>query len=195
MSRSIRLAIGGWVEKRLARLAPLSRGATINRWAVEGEAGKGKRREGRRGASSSGSQRPAQPLDRKRRRRRDDRRVGDVSRDVPVAHMRELVRDDDPDLVAAVAVEQGVEQHHLVGPRPVTYALAAVVRRLASTEYTSPTRTPAARASSSTSERVPPSGSGVKSLNTGSSRTGASAVSAAPTAIEPAPAGSHQPRG
>jgi hypothetical protein len=45
VSRSIRLAIGGWVEKRLARLAPLSRGATINRWAVEGEACKGKRRE------------------------------------------------------------------------------------------------------------------------------------------------------
>ena len=45
VSRSIRLAIGGWVEKRFARLAPLSKGATINRCAVEGEAGMGRRRE------------------------------------------------------------------------------------------------------------------------------------------------------
>ncbi len=38
VSRSIRRAIGGWVEKRLAKLAPPIKGATINKWAVEGEA-------------------------------------------------------------------------------------------------------------------------------------------------------------
>ena len=38
VSRSIRRAIGGWVEKRLAKLAPLIKGATINKCAVEGEA-------------------------------------------------------------------------------------------------------------------------------------------------------------
>ncbi len=83
----------------------------------------------------------------------------------------------------------------LVGPSPATYALAAVVRLLASTEYTSPTFTPAARASSSTSERVSPSGSGVKSLKIGSSTTGASAARRAPNTTDPAEAGSHQRRG
>src|SRR6185437_10562091 len=37
-SRSMRLAIGGWVEKRLAKLAPEMSGATMKRCAVEGEA-------------------------------------------------------------------------------------------------------------------------------------------------------------
>ena len=45
MSRSIRRAIGGWVEKRLAKLAPLSKGATINKCAVDGEACIGRRLE------------------------------------------------------------------------------------------------------------------------------------------------------
>ena len=38
VSRSMRRAMGGWVEKRLAKLAPVIKGATINRCAVEGEA-------------------------------------------------------------------------------------------------------------------------------------------------------------
>ena len=45
VSRSIRRAIGGWVEKRLAKLAPLIKGATINKCAVEGEACIGSRLE------------------------------------------------------------------------------------------------------------------------------------------------------
>ena len=45
VSRSIRRAIGGWVEKRLAKLAPLIKGATINKCAVEAEACMGSRLE------------------------------------------------------------------------------------------------------------------------------------------------------
>ena len=45
VSRSIRRAIGGWVEKRLAKLAPLIKGATINKCAVEAEACMGRRLE------------------------------------------------------------------------------------------------------------------------------------------------------
>ena len=47
--------------------------------------------------------------------RGDERGVGDPARDVAVADVGELVRDDDPHLVAAVAVEQRVEQHHALG--------------------------------------------------------------------------------
>ena len=45
VSRSIRRAIGGCVENRLAKLAPLRKGATINRCAVDGEASIGSRLE------------------------------------------------------------------------------------------------------------------------------------------------------
>jgi hypothetical protein len=57
-------------------------------------------------------------------------------------------------------------------PSPATYALAAVVRRLASMMNTWPTSTPARLASSSTSSRVCPGGSGRNVLKSGSSTTG-----------------------
>src|SRR5580704_2020311 len=44
VSRSIRLAIGGWVENRLPKLIP-RKGATMNKCAVEGEAAIGRRFE------------------------------------------------------------------------------------------------------------------------------------------------------
>ncbi len=47
--------------------------------------------------------------------RRDDRAVGDAAHHVAIAHVRELVGDDDPHLVAAVAIQQRVEQHDPLG--------------------------------------------------------------------------------
>lgn len=45
VSRSMRLAIGGWVENRFAKLTPLSSGATMKRCAFDGEACMGMRFE------------------------------------------------------------------------------------------------------------------------------------------------------
>src|SRR3954452_3932041 len=77
---------------------------------------------------------------------------------------------------------------------PFTYALAAVVRRDASTSYTWPTSTPALRANSSTSSRVAPEGSGVNLLNTGSSRIGPRNVNTTAKPVIAAAPGTHQRR-
>ena len=63
-------------------------------------------------APSSPAAPPGQP-------RRDQRGERDVARDVTVAHVAELVGDDQADLLAGVAIEQRVEEHDPLG-RPQT---------------------------------------------------------------------------
>ena len=97
---------------------------------------------------------------------------------VAVAHVAQLVRHDDADLVAAVAVEQGVEQHDPLGRAEPGHVGVGRGGAPAGVDRVHLPHLDAGRRARARARRSAfrPRASGVKSLNSGSSTTGASAA-------------------
>jgi len=147
------------------------------------------RRERGQGGRSRTLHPRGQPRDRPRPPRGDQRQIGQQARDIAVAHVRQLVRDDRPRLGGGEARQQRVvEDHAAARAEPVDVGVGGV-RAAARVDLEDLADADAgALGEVSTSRRSSPSGSGVKSLKIGSSRTGPAAVTTTATATLPAAA-------